>query len=137
VEPGEVVGRMWELTGEETAAAYLRRIDRTKPLAAQVAAGIAFSSQCMGEDAVAEPGGGTDEAFVRHRACPWQGWHERKGLTAEDRPACDRWFSATVEALGRALGVKLRFETLSSLPEGGVSCLRRLWVEGRTPGGSS
>jgi hypothetical protein len=131
VDASAVVMRMWERTGEQTAAAYLRRIDRALPLAPQVAAAIAHSSQCMGEDAVAEPGAGADEAFVRHRACPWLGWHERAGLLAEDRPACDRWFRSTLDALGRALGVHISCETTSSLPEGGDACVRRLRVTAR------
>ncbi len=135
VDAGLVVRRMWEITGEQTAAAYRRRIDRTKPLAAQIADGIVFSSRCMGEDAHAEAAkadDGRDEAFVRHAACPWPRWHERNGLTAEDRPGCDRWFDATLEALSRDLGATIRFETLESLPEGGASCLRRIWVESRS-----
>jgi hypothetical protein len=129
VDPAEIVAHMWRITGEETARAYIKRIDATKPLAPQVAENIAWSSRCMGEDAVAEVSEGDEQAFVRHRACPWKNWHERHDLLAEDRPACDAWFDATLDGINRALRAHLRFETLETLPEGGSSCLRRLWVE--------
>jgi hypothetical protein len=123
-----VVNRMWELTGAETGRAYLKRLDSSKPLAPQVAASIVWSSQCMGEDATLEPGAG-DEAFVRHRDCPWLHWHRRLGLLGEDRPGCDLWFAATVRTVNAALGSKLRCETREALPDGGSCCLRRFWVE--------
>jgi hypothetical protein len=122
-----VTARMWELTGRETAHAYLRRIDPTQPLAPQVAEAIVWSSQCMGEDAVCEPGATSSEALVRHRSCPWLDWHRRLGLVAEDRPGCDTWFRATVDEVNRVLGASLRVETREALPDGGPSCLRRLW----------
>jgi len=127
--PADVTMRMWEITGEGTADAYLRRIDPARPLAPQVAAGIVWSSLSMGEDAIAEGDPGTNEAFVRHSGCPWYDWHEQKGLLAEDRPGCDAWFRSTIEAINRELGTRLAFETLESLPEGGSCCLRRLWEE--------
>jgi hypothetical protein len=83
----------------------------------------------MGEDAVFEPGSGEEEGFVRHHGCPWRRWHERAGLVAEDRPGCDEWFRAMCATLGEALGRDVRFETLEALPDGGPSCLRRIWVE--------
>jgi hypothetical protein len=127
VDPATVVDRMWEITGRETAASYLRRIDRSRPLAPQVAECIAASSECMGEDARAEALAGRDEAYVRHADCPWFHWHERLGLLAEDRPGCDRWFQSTVASLNDALGSRLRVETEETLPEGGARCSRRIW----------
>ncbi len=126
---GRVVLRMWRITGEQTARAYLKRLDAAKPVARQIAEGIVWSSRSMGEDASLELGVGEEEAFVRHRACPWHRWHERNGLVAEDRPGCDEWFRATCETVSRAVGREVRVETLESLPEGGASCLRRIWVE--------
>jgi hypothetical protein len=123
------VMEMWRVTGTETAAAYRRRLDTSAPIAPQLAAAIVWSSRCMGEDAVAEPGAFAHEAFVRHRACPWKTWHERKGLLAEDRPGCDAWFGSICRTLGDGLGRRVTFETLESLPDGGASCLRRLRVE--------
>jgi hypothetical protein len=128
-DPTAVVDRMWKLTGDQTAAAYLRHIDKTKPVAPQVAASIVWSSECMGEDAVAEPGEGPDEAVVRHTGCPWFTWHDKLGLLAEDRPGCDQWFRSTIAVVNAELGTKLQFETLESLPEGGSACVRRLWCE--------
>jgi hypothetical protein len=137
VDPAEVVALMWRITGETTARAYAGRIDTAKPIAPQVAESIVWSSRCMGEDAMVEvrEGGGpdddppADEAFVRHRGCPWKAWHERAGLLAEDLPGCDEWFGETLEGINRVLGTRLRFETLESLPKGDSSCLRRLWAE--------
>jgi len=126
-DPAALVQRMWRIVGEETAEAYLRRFDRSAPLAPQVAESIAYSSQCMGEQAVVEPGASASEARVRHHECPWREWHERKGLLDEDRPGCDAWFAATIDTINQALGTQLRFETLQSLPDGDSSCLRRLW----------
>lgn len=129
VDPTRVVERMWELTGATTGQAYARRIDPARPLPLQVAEGICWSSQSMGEDAVAEAGKSDAEAFVRHRDCPWVHWHRRTGHVGEDRPGCDAWFRTTVDAVNRAFGSRLRFETVEALPDGGSSCLRRLWVE--------
>ncbi len=128
VDTAAVVDRMWEITGKQTAAAYAKRLDTSKPVARQVADGIAWSSQCMGEDAeVEETEGG--EVFLRHSDCPWVHWHRRMGLESECRPGCDTWFRSTMAHLNAELGTKVNFETIESLPEGEDACLRRLWVE--------
>jgi len=129
VDTPRVVDLMWELTGEQTAKAYARRIDTSKNVAEQVARSIAWSSECMGETATVEPGTDDREAFVRHTGCPWFDWHKRLELLPEDRPGCDQWFQSTVDGVNAALGTELRVETLESLPEGGSCCLRRFWVE--------
>jgi hypothetical protein len=129
IDVGKVTDRMWEVTGHETARAYLKRLDKEKPLAPQVAASIVWSSQCMGEDAALEPTPGKDEAFVRHSDCPWYHWHKRLDLLHEDRRGCDLWFQTTVDDINKALGTKLRMETLESLPDGNACCLRRFYVE--------
>jgi len=129
-EIARVTNRMWEISGHETARAYLKRLDRSKPLAAQVASSIVWSSQCMGEDARAEPGAaGKDEALVRHGDCPWFHWHKRLGLLDEDRPGCDVWFQTIVGDINQALGTRLRVETREALPDGGGCCLRRFYSE--------
>lgn len=134
-EGGEVAARkavleMWRCTGEQTGQSYAKRIDKTKPLALQVAQSVEWSSQCMGETASAEAVSGREnEALLRHTGCPWHGWHERLGLLEEDQPGCDAWLQTTVQAVNDALGTKLRCETLDSLPAGGSCCLRRLWTE--------
>lgn len=127
VDPLEVTLEMWRVTGVETGRAYVRRIDRRLPIAPQIAASICWSSECMGENATVEKGASEDEAFVVHRACPWQRWHEKNGLVHEDRPGCDAWFAATIQAVNDAVGANVRFETLESLPEGGRTCRRRIW----------
>jgi len=128
VDPIELTNKMWEITGVQTAQAYVRRLDKSKPLAKQVAQSIAWSSVCMGEDAVVEEGKG-DEAFVRHHDCPWFHWHKRLGILEEDRPGCDMWFFTAVSEINKALGTNVKIETQCALPEGGKCCLRRIWVD--------
>lgn len=127
IDARDVMLEMWRITGEQTGRSYAARLDADRPLPAQIAAAIAWSSQCMGEDAKAEAGSSDAEAFVRHRECPWKAWHERCGLLDEDQPGCDQWFASTLETVNRAAGGSLRFETLETLPSGGQSCLRRIW----------
>lgn len=129
VDPMALVGRYWEEVGHDTAAAYLRRIDRERPLPRQVAELFVSSSLAMGERAEVRPSEGPGEVLLVHTGCPWPAWHERYQALAEDRPGCDRWLATVCADIGEALGVRLRFETLESLPEGGATCTRRLWVE--------
>ncbi len=133
LDPRDVVLRMWELTGRDTAKAFVKRIDRKLPLAPQIGAQIVRSSACMGEDAelvVADDG---DEALVHHDVCPWLRWHERNGLREECQPGCDRWFASTLDAINESTGAKLAFETLQSMPAGAERCTRRMWVQGESP----
>jgi hypothetical protein len=129
IDPRRLVLDMWDITGVQTGKAYVKHVDPSLPLAPQIAASVAWSSQCMGEDAQAEPGPQPDQAFVRHRACPWHRRHRDNGLLEEDRPGCDRWLEATVRTINEELGSTLRFETLATLPDGDDCCLRRFWVE--------
>ena len=124
-----VTDKMWEITGHQTAAAYIKRLDKDKPLASHAAASIVWSSQCMGEAAELEVTEGKDEAFVRHADCPWVHWHRRLDLLHEDQPGCDLWFQTTVADINSALGTNLKVETLEALPAGQSCCLRRFWVE--------
>jgi hypothetical protein len=133
VDVQAVVNEMWDITGVQTAEAYLRHLDPSKNLPEQIAASVAWSSRCMGEDARLEAGNASGEFFVRHESCPWHRWHEQRGLLAEDRPGCDRWFAATIRTINEKLGVKLRVETLSALPEGDDCCLRRFWQDETGP----
>jgi hypothetical protein len=133
LDVGALVDRMWKITGEATGSAYARRMDTGVPVAAQVAESVAWSSQCMGEDASVESGVDDREAFVRHHACPWFHWHRKQNLLDEDRRGCDAWFAATVETIGRELALDLRFETLSALPSGDPCCLRRFWIAEAPP----
>ena len=129
-EAAMVVDRMWEVTGQQTGAAYAPRLDPDQPLAPQVAKSVVWSSRCMGEDAHLEVSDDGTEAFVRHEACPWFDWHKRLGLLEEDRSGCDCWFSTTVNAINTVRGTALRVETLSTLPDGDAACVRRFWVDG-------
>ena len=128
LDPRELTTTMWRITGRQTAQAYLKRLDPKKPLPLQVARCIAWSSVCMGEDAVVEKGD-SDEAFVTHRDCPWFHWHQRQGLLAEDQPGCDVWFGTLVGEINDALGSHLKVETQCALPAGDACCRRRIWAE--------
>lgn len=128
VDVREVVNKMWELTGIQTAQSYLKRLDPTKPLPMQLAKSIAWSSICMGEEVIVEQGDG-NEAFVRHVDCPWFHWHKRLGLLQEDQPGCDTWFDSMMAEVNERLGAKVRVETKCSLPQGGECCLRRIWED--------
>lgn len=129
LDAGQLVNEMWKITGEQTAEAYLERLDPDGDLPRQVAASIAWSSQCMGEDADVEAGENPGDYFVTHVACPWHRWHEKHGLLHEDRPGCDEWFRSMVATINERLGRKLRFETESALPDGAPRCRRRIWEE--------
>jgi len=128
--PQDVVIEMWRITGQQTAQSYLKHMDKTSASASlpeQVARSIVWSSRSMGEDAAFEEDK-DGVAMVRHSGCPWYDWHQRLGLLSEDQPGCDAWFGAIVEEINQARGSQLKFETVSSLPEGDSSCLRRFWV---------
>jgi hypothetical protein len=128
----QLTEKMWEITGLETAKAYLPRIDRQKPLPIQIAQCIAFSSICMGESvSVEERENG--EAFIRHHDCPWFRWHQRFDLLHEDQSGCDTWFRTVAAELSKALQADIKVETQCSLPTGGDCCRRRIWVE-ESPG---
>lgn len=129
IKPSDVVNKMWEITGHETAKAYLKRLNPNKPLPRQIAESIVWSSVTMGEDAKLVEGKDDNEAFVKHDGCPWYEWHKRLGLLEEDRPGCDKWFETAIEDINRELGTNVKIETQKSLPDGKDECLRRIWVE--------
>jgi hypothetical protein len=129
LDPAALVLKYWDIVGRDTGAAYLKHLDRTKPVAPQIAASFVWSSRCMGEDARLYEGDSDREAYMLHNACPWLEFHRRFDAVAEDRPGCDRWLESLVAVINGELGTKVRFETLEALPEGGTGCLRRLWEE--------
>lgn len=127
--PVDLVMKFWEEVGHDTADAYLKQIDPSKPLPKQLASCTEFSSVSMGEDAKVVEGKDDSEAFLRHDGCPWYDWHKKLDLLSEDQPGCDRWFQVIVEDVNKKLGTNVKFETLKSLPAGDECCLRRFWVE--------
>lgn len=129
VDMQKVVHRMWEITAVDTARAYLKRLDPSKPIPAQIAKSFVWSSAAMGEDAEFVGGGSEKEAFVKHHGCPWYDWHKRMDLLIEDRSGCDAWFFKVVEEINKKLGTNVKIETLKSLPDGDSECIRRIWVE--------
>jgi Flp pilus assembly protein TadG len=93
-DPARVVLKMWEVTGQQTAASYLKRLDPDQPLAPQVAQSIAWSSQCMGEDA---------EAVGR----AWIAWSSFSGVIGKSRtrtPTASKMAFAMAGAVGTSPG---------------------------------
>jgi hypothetical protein len=127
--PKELVLKYWEIVGRDTGKAYLRKLDRDKPIAPQVASSFVWSSRSMGEEASLFEGDNEREAYMVHRACPWYEFHKRYDALDEDRPGCDRWLESLIAVINEELGTQVRFETLESLPEGGSGCVRRVWEE--------
>ena len=108
IDTSEVVYKMWEITGHETAKAYLKHLDPSKPLPVQIARSIVWSSQTMGEDAKLIKGEDENEAFVEHDGCPWFTWHDKLKLLDEDQPGCDKWFETTINDINRKYKAILR-----------------------------
>ncbi len=127
-KPVEAVMKYWEIVGHDTAKAFLKRIKPDEPIVPQLAQMIVDSSLAMGENAELEVRN-TTEAYVIHHACPWFEWHKRKDALEEDRPGCDCWFQTIVDDFNKALNTKIQVETLSTLPDGDLSCNRRFSVE--------
>lgn len=128
-DPKELVLKYWEEVGRDTATAYLKQLDLSKPLPAQLAENAVFSSVCIGAAARVVAGQDEHESFVQHDACPWYEWYQRMDLLEEDRVGCDQWFRFFVQGINEKLGTSLKFETLKTLPDGDDCCLRRFWVE--------
>jgi len=129
VKPMDLVLRYWEEVGHDTADAYLKRMDRNKPIAPQIAGSFIWSSRSMGEDAYLYEGDNPKEAYMVHRGCPWAEFHKREGLLEEDQPGCDKWLEVLIDDINKELGCNVKWETLESLPAGGSACIRRLWED--------
>jgi len=130
VDAADVGTRMWEITARETAKAYLRRLDLSKPLPPQLAQHFAWSSTCMDEAVTVTESPAGDEAQVIHHACPWFDWHTRLGLLAEDRSGCDAWFFTVVDEVAKATAIDVRIETIATLPDDACTCTRRITQHG-------
>ncbi len=123
IDPKEAVLKYWEIVGHDTAKAYLRRIDRTKPVAPQIAKMIVNSSLAMGESAeMTEEING--KIRLVHSACPWYDWHKKYDALEEDQSGCDCWLQTIVKDVNQELGTQIQVETISSLPNGDNNCTR-------------
>jgi len=122
-DPKEAVLKYWEIVGHDTAKAYLKRIDRTKPIAPQIAEMIVNSSLAMGENAeMKEESNG--KVLLIHSACPWFDWHKKYDAIEEDQPGCDCWMQTIVQDVNREVGSQIQVKTISSLPNGDHNCTR-------------
>ncbi len=126
-DPKEAVLKYWEIVGHDTAKAYIKQIDPDKPILPQLAKAIVDSSLAMGETARIIPSANSEnsnsenndkELYFEHLDCPWLKWHQRYDAVDEDRPGCDKWLETLIDDISKEFGVKLEFETLSSLPDG-------------------
>ena len=129
LDPMELVMRFWSEVGDDTARFYAGKIDPSKDAAEQVARLVVSSSLAMGEDAQYLGASEDGRHLVAHNDCPWYHWHRKEGLLAEDQAGCDHWLETTLEGVNKALGIRLRFETVETLPCGAKRCLRKFWIE--------
>ncbi len=123
VNPKKVVLKYWEIVGHDTAKAYLKKVDRNKPIAPQIAKMIVDSSLAMGESASMTVESNGDVRLV-HSSCPWYDWHKKYNAVEEDQPGCDCWMKTIVHDFNRELGSNIIVETVSSLPNGNDNCTR-------------
>lgn len=123
LDPADAVMKYWEIVGRDTAKAFLKRIDRDKPVAPQIAEMIVNSSLAMGEsaDMTVESDG---SVRLVHSDCPWFDWHKKYDALEEDQPGCDCWFQTIVKDVNQELNTNVRVETMSSLPTGDENCTR-------------
>ncbi|MBC8323281.1 MAG: hypothetical protein H8E70_06920 [Candidatus Marinimicrobia bacterium] len=123
LDPADAVMKYWEIVGRDTAKAFLKRIDRDKPVAPQIAEMIVNSSLAMGESAnmTVESDG---SVRLVHSDCPWFDWHKKYDALEEDQPGCDCWFQTIVKDVNQELNTNVRVETMSSLPTGDENCTR-------------
>ncbi|TET37530.1 MAG: hypothetical protein E3J72_05700 [Planctomycetota bacterium] len=132
VNAGDVANHMWELSGHETAKAYIKQLRKAgelepKAVLQKLAESFAWSSQIMGEEAnVKIDDDGT--SYCIHDECPWYDWHKRLGILEEDQPGCDIWFKTVVADVNAALGTDVKIETTESLPAGGNTCTRKIYL---------
>ncbi len=122
-DPKEAVLKYWEIVGHDTAKAYLKKVDRNKPIVAQIAKMIVNSSLAMGETATMTLENNGKIRLV-HSACPWYDWHKKYDALDEDQPGCDCWFQTIVEDVNQELGSHIKVKTISSLPNGDDNCTR-------------
>lgn len=123
MDPMEAVLKYWGIVGHDTAKAYLKKVDRNKPIAPQIAKMIVNSSLAMGETATMTVESNGNVRLV-HSACPWYDWHKKYDALEEDQPGCDCWFQTIVEDVNQELGTHIQVETISSLPHGDDNCTR-------------
>lgn len=114
----ELIDRFWELVGQGTGKAYLKRGRDTGDLE-QIVGAMVRVSLTMGEKArMAQDG---DDVLLIHEACPWIDSFRNYGAEGQCQAGCDRWFTKSIETISPELAVK----TESCLAAGDSSCTRR------------
>lgn len=114
----ELVNRFWELVGQGTGKAYLKRGRDTGDLE-QIVGAMVRVSKTMGEKArMAQDG---DDYLLIHDTCPWIDSFRDYGAEGQCQAGCDRWFVKSIETISPELTVK----TESCLAAGDSNCTRR------------
>lgn len=114
----KLVERFWELVGQGTAEAYLKK-NKDPNDVEEVVQALARASEVMGETVRVEKDG--EAVLLIHDACPWIDSFRDYGAPGQCQAGCDRWFGATAEGISS----RLRVETASCLAAGDKTCTRR------------
>lgn len=123
IDPKDAVMKYWEIVGHDTAKAYLKKVDKNKPIAPQIVEMMVNSSLAMGESAtMTEDTNG--EVRLVHTSCPWYDWHKKYNAIDEDQPGCDRWINTIVQDFNLELASNIKVKTIRSLPNGNENCTR-------------
>jgi predicted ArsR family transcriptional regulator len=117
-EASELVNQFWELVGQGTGNAYLKRGRDTGDLE-QIVGAMVRVSQTMGEKARMAKDG--DDYLLIHDACPWIDSFRDYGAEGQCQAGCDRWFVKSTETISPEFTVK----TESCLAAGDSTCTRR------------
>lgn len=122
-EAAELVNQFWELVGQGTGNAYLKRGRDTKDLE-QIVGAMVRVSQTMGENARMAKDG--NDYLLIHDACPWIDSFRDSGAEGQCQAGCDRWFVKSTETISPEFTVK----TKSCLAAGDSTCTRRYSKKG-------
>lgn len=117
-EASELINQFWELVGEGTAKAYLKRGRDTRDLE-QIVGSMVRVSLTMGEKARMSKDG--EDYLLIHDACPWVDSFRNYGAEGQCQAGCDRWFAKATETISPEFTVT----TESCLAAGDSSCTRR------------
>ncbi|AGL00632.1 L-2-amino-thiazoline-4-carboxylic acid hydrolase [Desulfoscipio gibsoniae] len=117
-EAKKLVQRFWELVGQGTAEAYLKK-NRDPDSVEDVVQAFARASEVMGETVRVEKDG--EAVLLVHDACPWIDSYRDYGSPGQCQLGCDRWFGAAVEGISP----RLRVETTACQAAGDQTCARR------------
>jgi len=117
-EAKKLVQRFWELVGQGTAEAYLKK-KRDPDNVEDVVRALTRASEIMGGTVRVEKDGET--VLLIHDACSWIDSYRDYGSPGQCQLGCDRWIGAAIEYISP----RLRVETTACLAAGDQTCARR------------